>query len=646
MAVVNQLNQCWLLARDSLGRITQEQDWRGQITGYRWDADSLLVARTAPDGTRLAYRQDRQGRVTAEYHGDALLTRYEYDRRGLLTACDNPHRRLAWKYDAAGRLVAESQDDFLIRHSYTGHGQYAGRTGSSGHRVALGYNDAGQLHTVQINDCPPVALAYDVLGRIREEQLSPELKRELRYNDQGGLSAQTVTRQSQPLFSTQWHYDQYGNVRMRNDSASGKEFYAYDVMDRLTAHTDVLGRVTTFLYDAAGNRLREEILSRQPDSDNPEQPGDDGWRCHAWLEDRRDIPLEHMYNRNGQLVRLRSDTQETRYGYDGLGRRVFKKTLKTGEHTAALLWFWWEGDALMCEAEDTADAAETCTAACDIQMPGSDAARKAKLTELARGLTLREYVYYPHSFEPLSLITYRTGPDGGCGDKDPLAVYFYHNDINGAPQRLTDRTGAVVWQLAESGAWGGRSRQEGLVSNPLRFQGQYYDEESGLHYNRYRYYEPESGRYISADPLKLRAGLNVYQYVPNPRGWIDPLGLDCSGDAKALRENMVAAGKIEPNFKNSAHHIVMSNSTDSRMVALQNKMKTLKIDINSAENGIFLPSNSKVQLPAGNTLPNHASIHTNNYKQKVFNRLNPINNSSDFLNELNKINSEIASGTF
>ncbi|EMS8291118.1 RHS domain-containing protein [Salmonella enterica] len=204
---------------------------------------------------------------------------------------------------------------------------------------------------------------------------------------------------------------------------------------------------------------------------------------------------------------------------------MFKKTVKAGEHTAALRWFWWEGDALMADAQETADPTETRTAACDIQLPGSEQARKAKLTQLAQGLTLREYVYYPYSFEPLALITHRTGPDGGCGDKDPTVVYFYHNDVNGAPMRLTDRTGAVVWRQAESGAWSARYRQKGLVSNPLRFQGQYYDEESGLHYNRYRYYEPESGRYISADPLKLGAGLNLYQYVSNPLGWIDPLGL-------------------------------------------------------------------------------------------------------------------------
>lgn len=109
---------------------------------------------------------------------------------------------------------------------------------------------------------------------------------------------------------------------------------------------------------------------------------------------------------------------------------------------------------------------------------------------------------------------------------------------------------------------------------------------------------------------------------------------------------MVAAGKSEPAFKNSAHHTVISNSSDVRMVALQAKMKDLGIDINAAENGIFLPSNSKVKLPPGSTLPDHASIHTNAYKQKVFDRLADMNNSGDFLSELSKINTEIARGIF
>ncbi|WP_256548053.1 RHS repeat-associated core domain-containing protein, partial [Pseudomonas sp. 24 E 1] len=70
----------------------------------------------------------------------------------------------------------------------------------------------------------------------------------------------------------------------------------------------------------------------------------------------------------------------------------------------------------------------------------------------------------------------------------------------------------------------------GKVDNPLRFQGQYFDSESGLHYNRHRYYNPDVGRYLTPDPVKLAGGINAYQYVPNPTGWIDPLGLNtCPG---------------------------------------------------------------------------------------------------------------------
>ncbi|MGY2292370.1 RHS repeat-associated core domain-containing protein, partial [Pseudomonas sp. SDO528_S397] len=60
---------------------------------------------------------------------------------------------------------------------------------------------------------------------------------------------------------------------------------------------------------------------------------------------------------------------------------------------------------------------------------------------------------------------------------------------------------------------------------PIRFQGQYHDHETGLHYNRYRYYDPGVGRFISKDPLSYEGGINIYQYAPNPLGWIDPLGL-------------------------------------------------------------------------------------------------------------------------
>ncbi|MDI6457774.1 RHS repeat-associated core domain-containing protein [Cronobacter muytjensii] len=70
------------------------------------------------------------------------------------------------------------------------------------------------------------------------------------------------------------------------------------------------------------------------------------------------------------------------------------------------------------------------------------------------------------------------------------------------------------------------------VYQPLRYQGQYFDAETGLHYNRVRYYDPDAGRFISQDPIGLAGGINLYQYAPNPLVWVDPLGLKCWSTAR------------------------------------------------------------------------------------------------------------------
>ncbi|HEY5602360.1 MAG TPA: RHS repeat-associated core domain-containing protein, partial [Gammaproteobacteria bacterium] len=96
------------------------------------------------------------------------------------------------------------------------------------------------------------------------------------------------------------------------------------------------------------------------------------------------------------------------------------------------------------------------------------------------------------------------------------------------------------------------------VENNLRFQGQYYDTETGLHYNRFRYYHPESGQFINQDPIGLLGGLNNYQYAPNPVGWIDPLGLKCkeSIDRRFINQDSAArAALIDANPKSIADNL-------------------------------------------------------------------------------------------
>ena len=121
--------------------------------------------------------------------------------------------------------------------------------------------------------------------------------------------------------------------------------------------------------------------------------------------------------------------------------------------------------------------------------------------------------------------------------KVPLVkIYHYHTNHLGTPQELTNQDGDVIW-LSYDRAWGGSFSQLNNVYNldgldisadelqPFRFQGQFFDGETGLHYNRFRYYDSDVGMFISRDPIGLLGGNNVFQYAPNPVMWIDPWGL-------------------------------------------------------------------------------------------------------------------------
>ena len=148
-----------------------------------------------------------------------------------------------------------------------------------------------------------------------------------------------------------------------------------------------------------------------------------------------------------------------------------------------------------------------------------------------------------------------------------MQVYHYHNDHLGTPNELTNQQGEVVW-LADYEAWGNTAkivwRKEKLEQlqvsadelQPIRFQGQSFDENTGLHYNRYRYFDPDLGMFISRDPIGLVGGNNVFQYAPNPISWIDPWGLaPFKGQnwGKILEENY-GVPKTNPTYH--AHHIV------------------------------------------------------------------------------------------
>ncbi|SFP08126.1 RHS repeat-associated core domain-containing protein [Ectopseudomonas composti] len=129
------------------------------------------------------------------------------------------------------------------------------------------------------------------------------------------------------------------------------------------------------------------------------------------------------------------------------------------------------------------------------------------------------YLYDEGSYDPLARID---------GQGEHARLRYYHNDPNGLPQQLTEDDGRCIWQ-ARYQVWGNTlaETQESFFveEQNLRFQGQYLDRETGLHYNTFRFYDPDIGRFISPDPIGLAGGLNAYQYAENPIKWVDPFGL-------------------------------------------------------------------------------------------------------------------------
>ncbi len=183
---------------------------------------------------------------------------------------------------------------------------------------------------------------------------------------------------------------------------------------------------------------------------------------------------------------------------------------------------------------------------------------------------------------------------------DEAHVYFYQNDPNGMPIRLQDSEGEgeVVWE-AQFTPFGQLSvTGTSQLRQPLRMQGQYYDTESGLHYNRYRYYDPACGVFISQDPIGLKGGLNPYQFAVNTLGWVDPLGLNGWNIDGVRTTSILQGGPFnEKYYKDSKTGLWWSKDTHghggSAFKVYEETSTSLEWIADADQNGDYLNSFSK-----------------------------------------------------
>ena len=209
----------------------------------------------------------------------------------------------------------------------------------------------------------------------------------------------------------------------------------------------------------------------------------------------------------------------------GTGWNQLERAKRQRELNCGFTLFGWDGDTLAWESSPAQDEGDTGRTVHYLYEPGSF----VPVAQALRKAPIRLYKEPDWSNRPYDI------------DQDPLwqqaaspqpfdAIAWYQCDHLGTPMELTDHNGDVAWS-AQYKAWGevkqersAWAKQVGL-NNPIRFQGQYHDHETGLHYNRYRYYDPAVGRFVGQDPISYFGGLNLFIYAPNPIDWIDPFGL-------------------------------------------------------------------------------------------------------------------------
>lgn len=524
IGVTNQRGETYHLKRDALGRIVEEVDYWGQARRYAYDASGYLTSSTDPLGRTIQYATDPLGRILKKTLHDGFVETFAYDANGNLVETKNPHIAVKREFDAEGRLTREIQGDFSIKNTYDATGNRVARETSLGNAVVYEFDALDQAVAVRINQEAPIRIERDAAGRIAREQLSPHLSRQFGYSADGYLTEQAVSANGSPIFATRFEYDPAGNLTQRSDSQYGVDVYRYDPLGRITEHLDPQRRITGYLNDPAGDRLRTRIVegtrqrvagggvvegewSREGEYEGAYYRFDRAGNLVERRDGERDLRL--VWDANQRLIESHADGTVTRYGYDPIGRRLFKET---GDKRTL---FYWDGDALVGEAIVIQNQPKEPIPAKDNVVAITERREKAQ-AEISQ--KVREYVYYPETFEPLALIE---------GTGTARHIYHYHNDLNGCPTRLTDASGEMKWGASYT-AWGQISKLHvNEVDNPIRLQGQYADEETGFHFNRNRYFDPCTGQLTSADPLGLNGGLNNYEFGPNSLNWADPLGLSC-----------------------------------------------------------------------------------------------------------------------
>ena len=414
-----------------------------------------------------------------------------------------------------------------VRYHYDFNGNRTATVLPDGRQINYLYYGSGHLHQISLDDEVITDIERDRLHReiyrtqgklASRYELDPlgRLKRQI-----AALNELTQTETAKNAVTSvyavkrSYGYDRTGNLTHSTDQRTGTTHFEYDKLGRITKAGNEV-----FAFDPAHNILSDNNSPTVQDNRLKTYNGNSYYYDHFGNLIHRELAdgevQNYFYDLHDQLVKAevfkKDGTKETWvYSYDALGRRIGKGRLKDGEVSDGLeeeTRFVWDGSHLLQEVQP--DGRYT-------------------------------YIYTdPDSYEPLAQVHNWTTEDGESCQQ----THYFHCDQIGIPREMTDKDGNLLW-FGDYYGWGklkSETNVTGTAHQPFRLQNQYADRETGLHYNFFRYYEPDAGRFVNQDPIKLKGGNNLYQFAFNTQIWIDPKGLVAFA-IPLIAPELVALGK-------------------------------------------------------------------------------------------------------
>ena len=490
-----------------------------RATFFEYDTHGLLSSVSLDDRTvHLEYNE--QNNLVSVKNEKGVGTRWNYDHKGnVLSVLTSAGARQTFRYDRLNRVTSITTGKRTTNLRYNSYEDVV-EASEGFHRVKYKYSPMGDILQREGEDGSVLRFAYDRMDRLRmltnehgeeytfDRNLRGEIVGETGFDRMHrkymrDRSGRVIREERAGGRWTEYEYDQRGRLTRSSFSDGTIEAFSYDALGRLTEARNATGSVS-MEYDEGGRVVKECFSGGLPSDKGTtvENIYDDlGNRIEtrtslgsvvqkAHLEEELGITFRafgagwrYDWQSDGMLLRLvRPDSKEVSFAYDALGRR----TEKTYEGVAT--HFVWDGNVPLHEWQEISSDAE-----------------KTNITT---------WLFEQNTFIPAAKL---------AANGESFSIV---SDYLGTPLQAFDNNGNKVWEQ-ELDIFGRKKRKGNNNSSfiPFKYQGQYEDIETGLYYNRFRYYDSCTGNYISQDPIGLAGGNpTLYAYVKATTCYLDIFG--------------------------------------------------------------------------------------------------------------------------